>query len=211
MNYSFDHFGGKQRPTCAAALDPLRRLEGPRNVWGSSGRGCQHEAARRVHRGGDGDGKAPATVNRALGTHPSAFRLAQKQGRLSRVPYFPMLREDNARQGFFVKDEFEAVAAALSETLADVARFAVSFFCQDDQPVGDFRKAWATACMKAEVPGRLFHDLRYKITSTDDKRKALTRTDAHLAAISSERNVAAIAGLGQDTDDRKKNGSARES
>ena len=26
--------------------------------------------------------------------------------------------------------------------------------------VGDFRKAWATACDKAKVPGRLFHDLR---------------------------------------------------
>jgi hypothetical protein len=147
MNYSFDHFGGKQPPTGAAALDPLRPLEGPRNVWGSSGRGCQHEAARRVHRGGDGDGKAPATVNRTLGTHRSAFRLAQKQGRLSRVPYFPMLREDNARQGFFVKDEFEAVAAALSETLADVARFAVSFFTRTASPS-------ATSGRRGRLPAR---------------------------------------------------------
>ena len=43
-------------------------------------------------------GKAPATVNRALGSLRNAFNLAQKQGCLSRVPYFPMLREDNARQ-----------------------------------------------------------------------------------------------------------------
>jgi len=26
--------------------------------------------------------------------------------------------------------------------------------------VGDFRKAWATACQAAEVPDKLFHDLR---------------------------------------------------
>ena len=68
--------------------------------------------------------KAPATVNRALGTLRSAFRLAQKQGRLSRVPYFPMLHEDNARQGFFEKADFEAVVAKLSPVLGDVTRFA---------------------------------------------------------------------------------------
>lgn len=28
------------------------------------------------------------------------------------------------------------------------------------QRVGDFRKAWRTACLKAGVPGRIFHDLR---------------------------------------------------
>jgi len=28
------------------------------------------------------------------------------------------------------------------------------------EAVGDFRRAWATACDKAKVPGRLFHDLQ---------------------------------------------------
>lgn len=33
-------------------------------------------------------------------------------------------------------------------------------FHRDGQPVGDFRKAWKTACKKAGVPGRLIHDFR---------------------------------------------------
>ena len=98
-------------------------------------------------------------------------------------------------------------------------------------PVGDFRKAWASACRAAKVPGRLFHDLRrtavrnmiragvpqtvamsisghrtiamfnrYNIASQEDQREALLRTEAHLAALPSERKIAAIAGHGQNTD-----------
>jgi integrase len=33
-------------------------------------------------------------------------------------------------------------------------------FHRKGEPVGDFRKAWETACDEAQVPGRLFHDLR---------------------------------------------------
>jgi len=33
-------------------------------------------------------------------------------------------------------------------------------FHRGGEPVGDFRKAWATACEQAGTPGRVFHDLR---------------------------------------------------
>ena len=33
-------------------------------------------------------------------------------------------------------------------------------FHRDGKPVGDFKKAWATACRTASVPDKLFHDLR---------------------------------------------------
>jgi len=171
--------------------------------------------------------KAPATINRVVGALKQAFNLARKQDRISRVPYFPMLRENNARQGFFEHADFEAVAAVLPSDYADAARFAyltgwrkgeilplgwdaidrsagearlrtskndhgrviplegelatlvdrrwqarewkdengvahVSplVFHRKGQPLGDFRKAWATACKKAGCPSRLFHDLR---------------------------------------------------
>lgn len=41
---------------------------------------------------------------------------------------------------------------------------------------------------------------RYNITSNDDKREALDRTEAHLATVSSERNVTAFGGHGQKAD-----------
>ena len=220
-----------------------------------------------------------------------------------------MLCEDNARQGFFEKTDFEATVSNLSPVLADVARFAYAsgwrkgeilpltwenvdrtagevrlatsknglgrvlpltgalkdlverrwqareyltpekvtaisphVFHAKGAPVGDFRKAWATACKKAKVPGRLFHDLRrtavrnmiragvpqtvamsisghrtismfnrYNISNTEDRREALIRTEAHLANIPAEPNVASISGHGQKADSRKKNGLARES
>jgi hypothetical protein len=41
---------------------------------------------------------------------------------------------------------------------------------------------------------------RYNITSNDDKREALIRTEAPPAAIPAEGNVTAIGGHGQNTD-----------
>jgi integrase len=39
-------------------------------------------------------------------------------------------------------------------------RMAEFIFHRDGRPVGCFKKAWKTACRKADVPGTLYHDLR---------------------------------------------------
>ena len=57
--------------------------------------------------------RAAATINREVGALKQALNLARKQGRLSRVPYIALLREDNVRQGFFEKAAFERVVAQL--------------------------------------------------------------------------------------------------
>jgi integrase len=50
--------------------------------------------------------------------------------------------------------------AAVLEDENGSKRFAEFVFHRHGLPVGDFRKAWATACKAANVDHRLFHDLR---------------------------------------------------
>jgi integrase len=42
----------------------------------------------------------------------------------------------------------------------NVTRISPYVFHRDGQPLGDFRKSWATACKNACYPDKLFHDLR---------------------------------------------------
>ena len=51
-------------------------------------------------------------------------------------------------------------SAAILKSEGSEPRFAEYVFHRDGEPVGDFRKAWATACKEANVPHRMFHDLR---------------------------------------------------
>jgi integrase len=67
--------------------------------------------------------RAPATITRYVETLRQALKLAAAEGKLARLPHFPMLREDNVRRGFFELEEFEKVEAALPNPINDAARF----------------------------------------------------------------------------------------
>ena len=69
-------------------------------------------------------GAKPATVNRELSALRRMFVLAVKAGKLMVRPHIPMLAENNVRTGFFERETFEAVRAALPEDLRPIATFA---------------------------------------------------------------------------------------
>jgi integrase len=69
-------------------------------------------------------GAAPATVNRELSALSRAFRLAVEQKLLTTKPLVKKLREDNTRQGFVERADFEVVCAHLPPYLQDFARYA---------------------------------------------------------------------------------------
>lgn len=69
-------------------------------------------------------GYANATINRWMAVINRAYHLAMHAGRVPSKPHISKLRERNARQGFFEKEQHEAIKRHLPEylrTLCDVA------------------------------------------------------------------------------------------
>ena len=63
-------------------------------------------------------GASNAEVNRELAILKRAFSLAIKDGLLSAKPYIPMLTENNVRQGFLEREQYDAVPAARAGAVA---------------------------------------------------------------------------------------------
>ncbi len=68
-------------------------------------------------------GASSATVNRELCIIRRAFELGIENGRILRRPKFSLLKERNARSGFFENHQIEAVLRRLDEDLAPMIRF----------------------------------------------------------------------------------------
>lgn len=84
---------------------------------------ASRQAPRTLEDGSEKRGAANATINRELSVLKRTFRLAQQSGKVLHSPHVPMLREDNAREGFFEPDEFAAVHDNLPAYLQGVATF----------------------------------------------------------------------------------------
>ncbi len=72
------------------------------------------------------EGMANATINRELAALKRMMNIGAKQTPpiVDRVPYIPMLEENNVRTGFFEHDEFLALREALPKYLQGIATFA---------------------------------------------------------------------------------------
>jgi integrase len=66
---------------------------------------------------------AKATVKHWLALLRAALRLPLKRGIPVRVPVFPTIEVNNARQGFVEPEQFQAIVDGLEQPWADIARF----------------------------------------------------------------------------------------
>ena len=70
------------------------------------------------------EGAMNGTINRELAAFKRAYNLGLQAGRIHKKPHIPMLQEDNARQGFFERHEYERLLAYLPEYLRAPVTFA---------------------------------------------------------------------------------------
>lgn len=70
------------------------------------------------------DGAKPATINREIEAIGRTFRLAMEGKKIFTMPHISTLRLDNARKGFFTREEVERLCSHLSKPLDSFVRFA---------------------------------------------------------------------------------------
>jgi hypothetical protein len=67
---------------------------------------CDVHRLRKYRRDRKSSGASDTTINREISYLRAAFRRALKEGRIGQLPYFPVSKEDNARQGFLDEPDF---------------------------------------------------------------------------------------------------------
>src|SRR5262249_47317194 len=113
--------GRRSGATLGFRLAPLREAFGQQKAHDvTAGRIKRYKDERRAA------GKAHATINRELAALRRAFTIAVEQERLSAgsIPRVKLFAEQNARQGFVERADFDAVVSRLPVYLQDYARFA---------------------------------------------------------------------------------------
>jgi integrase len=71
-------------------------------------------------------GKSNGSINRSISALRRMFYLAKEDGKLRDLPHFPMVEEAAPRKGFFEREQYEALFAALPDYLR--LPFAIGYF-----------------------------------------------------------------------------------
>jgi len=96
-------------------LDPVTRLDGFFKGYRASA--IDTDLIRKFIAVEQDKGLANGTINRSVRSLGRMFNIAKQDGKLRSVPYFPMLKEATARQGFFEHDQYRALRDALPDYL----------------------------------------------------------------------------------------------
>jgi integrase len=139
-------------------------------------------------------GAKNATINRELAALRRMFTLAVDAGKLLMRPKIPMLQEDNARQGFFEVEQFQAVLRHLPKPLQAVATFAYFTGWRRSEIIG---LEWSRVDRKAGIVR-----LDVGTTKNKDGREFTYRDVADLKAVIERQWQAheALKKLGSDAD-----------
>ena len=106
-------------------LKPLDDYFGGMNVANITTDVLRNFSAKRME-----DGVAGPTINRNLAMLRRMFKLAEREGKVSHVPYFPMQKESEPREGFLERPEFERLRAEMSEHLHPAMTFCYETGCR---------------------------------------------------------------------------------
>ena len=107
--------GRKSLPRLEVSLKHLDAAFGPLRVQAITTERVGNYVALRLE-----EGAARASVNRELAALKRAFRLGHRAGKVLAIPYVALLKEDNARSGFFERAQFERLRKALPADLRPV-------------------------------------------------------------------------------------------
>lgn len=96
-----------------------------------------------------------ATVNRVLALPRRMMNIARKDGLISVVPYFPMLREGNVRTGFVEPGQFRQLLKHLASHLHPLMIFLYTTGCRIGAAVSITWEMVSGDCTKMFIPGEL--------------------------------------------------------
>ena len=135
-------------------------------------------------------GASNATINRELGLTRRAFNLRVENQKVAAKPLIRMLKEANVRQGFFERDQFEAVRSHLPEVLRPM----VTVFYVTGWRLGEILSLeWHQVDFEVGrlylEPGTTKNDEARLFPFTEDLRAALTSQRAYTERIEHEYGI----------------------